>query len=156
MSRRFATFVLMGALPLQAMAQDSAPVASGTSFLGELASIVLPLAFIILGLYGVLRLVRRRYGMTGQDAPLSVVQILPLGPRERLVLIRARGGRVLAVGVSAQMVRLVTELDADELQLPSIPDPSASSDAGANAANEGKTMASAPLNPRDLLSRFRK
>lgn len=143
-------------LPVGARAQEAAQAASGTSFLGELVSIVLPLAFIILGLFGVLHLVRRRYGMTGQDAPMSVVQILPLGPRERLVLVRARGGRVLAVGVSAQMVRLVAELDADELQLPPVPDPVATGDVAVNEANGGETMASKPLNPRDLLNRFRK
>ena len=77
--------------------------------------IVLPLVLIIVVLLAVLYLVRRRFGLTGQDAPLSVLQILPLGPRERLVLVRSRSGRIFTVGVAAQSVTLVTHLDAADL-----------------------------------------
>lgn len=89
------------------------------SFFGELLSIVVPLVFIILGLLAVLHFARRRYGLTGQDAPMSVVQVLPLGPRERIVLVKTRSGRVFAVGVAAQSVNLITDLDpADLLPVP--------------------------------------
>lgn len=93
-----------------------APVAS--SLAGELLAIVLPLAFIIAGLLVVLRLVRKRYGLTGPDAPLSILQILPLGPRERLVLVKSRSGRVFTIGVAAQTVSYITELDADDVAIP--------------------------------------
>jgi flagellar protein FliO/FliZ len=86
-----------------------------SSFGAELLAILLPLAFIIVGLLVVLRLLRRRYGLTGPDAPLSILQILPLGPRERLVLVKLRSGRVFTVGVSAQSVNFVTELAAEDL-----------------------------------------
>ena len=81
-------------------------------------AIVIPLVLIIVGLVFLLRLVRRRYGLSGGDAPLSVLQILPLGPRERLVLVKSRAGRVFAVGVGAQSVTFVTDLDAEDLQSP--------------------------------------
>ena len=45
----------------------------------------------------------------------AVVQILPVGPRERVVLVRSRAGRVLAVGVSGHSVNLITELDAADI-----------------------------------------
>ena len=90
-------------------------VPADSSFGAELLAILLPLAFIIVGLLVVLRLLRRRYGLTGPDAPLSILQILPLGPRERLVLVKLRSGRVFTVGVSAQSVNFVTDLDADDL-----------------------------------------
>lgn len=85
------------------------------SFIGEIMSIVLPLAFIILVLVAVLHFARRRYGMTAQDAPLSVLQILPMGPRERVILLKTRGGRLLVVGVAAHGVNLITELDPGDV-----------------------------------------
>lgn len=104
----------LAALP--AHAQQAAQEAGSGTFFGELLSIVVPLVLIILVLVAALHLARRRYGMTGQDAPLSVVQILPLGPRERIVLIKSRSGRVFAVGVAAQAVTLITDLDPADLE----------------------------------------
>jgi flagellar biogenesis protein FliO len=98
-----------------AFAQQPAQTTESVSFIGELVSIVLPLAFIILVLVAVLHFARRRYGTTGHDAPLSVVQIVPLGPRERIVLLKTRTGRLFAVGVAAQSVNLITDLDPAEL-----------------------------------------
>lgn len=105
---------------MSAEAVPDAPVAS--SFAVELLAIVLPLAFIIAGLLVVLRLVRRRYGLTGPDAPLSILQILPLGPRERLVLVKSRSGRVFTVGVAAQNVSFITDLDAADIASPGKPE----------------------------------
>ncbi len=99
-------------------AQNAATPAPASSFFGELVSIVLPLSFIILGLFLVLHFARRRYGLSGQGVALSVVQVLPLGPRERLVLVKTRSGRVLAVGVSSQTVNLVAELDPSDVPSP--------------------------------------
>ncbi|WP_407353233.1 FliO/MopB family protein [Luteimonas sp. R10] len=91
------------------------PVAAAPSALRELLGIVLPLAFVIFALFLVWRLARRRYGLAGKDAPLSVLQILPVGPRERVVLLRTRAGRAFAIGVSAQSVNLITALEQDDI-----------------------------------------
>jgi flagellar protein FliO/FliZ len=98
----------------------AAPAAAApkSSFVGELLAILVPLALIIVALLLVLRLARRRYGLTGQDAPLSILQILPVGPRERIVLVRARSGRVFTIGVGAQSVRFITNLDPVDLAPP--------------------------------------
>ncbi|MCD9007295.1 flagellar biosynthetic protein FliO [Luteimonas sp. XNQY3] len=88
------------------------------SFVGELLAIVIPLVLIIAGLLFLLRLVRRRYGLSGTDAPLTVLQILPVGPRERVVLVKSRAGRVFAIGVGAQAVTFITDLDNDDLEAP--------------------------------------
>lgn len=111
-----AILLLTSGTAISAEAVTDAPVAS--SLAGELLAIVLPLAFIIAGLLVVLRLVRKRYGLTGPDAPLSILQILPLGPRERLVLVKSRSGRVFTVGVAAQTVSYITELDAADVASP--------------------------------------
>jgi len=123
-----ASFIVFVTAPVAAQAQPAG--AEPASFFGELLSIVVPLAFIILVLIAVLHLARRRYGISGQDAPLSVVQVLALGPRERIVLVRTRTGRVFAVGVGGQSVNLLTDLDPAEL----IPKTPPDTDPGAIAA----------------------
>lgn len=125
-------------------AQAAAEAAGSGTFFGELVSILVPLVLIILVLLAGLHLARRRYGMTGQDAPLSVVQILPLGPRERIVLLRTRAGRVFAVGVAAQSVSLVTELEASDLA------PSSEASQPAAAPLRRPTLFGKPLIRRDF------
>lgn len=95
----------------------TAPAAPAPSYVRELLGIVVPLAFMIIALLLVLRLLRRRYGLTGSDTPLSVLQILPVGPRERVVLLRTRAGRILAIGVSAQSVNLISRLEQDDVAI---------------------------------------
>jgi len=97
-----------------AAAAPAMPAPPG-SYLWELMAILLPLAFIIVCLLVLLRFLRRRFGLSGHDAPLSVVQVLPVGPRERIVVVRSRAGRAFAVGVSANAVTLVSTLDSDDL-----------------------------------------
>ena len=118
MSKRILTAItailsLASGTAMSAEAVSEAPATSSVA--GELLAILLPLAFIIAGLLVVLRLVRRRYKLTGADAPLSILQILPLGPRERLVLVKSRSGRVFTIGVGAQSVNFITDLDAADL-----------------------------------------
>lgn len=101
---------LLFAPAVAAQAEAEAP-----SFAGELLAIVVPLALVVAALMVLLKLARRRFRLTGQDAPLSVLQILPVGPRERLVLVKARSGRVFAIGVGAQTVTFITDIDPEEL-----------------------------------------
>lgn len=101
-----------------AFAAVPATVQARPSFVGELLAIVLPLAVVIAGLVAVLHFARRRYRLTGRDASLSIVQVLPVGPRERIVLVRTRAGRVFAVGVSAQSLNLITRLEPDDIVTP--------------------------------------
>ncbi|KLJ00564.1 flagellar biosynthetic protein FliO [Luteimonas sp. FCS-9] len=103
------------ASPLPGWAAATPPAVANDSFVGEMLAIVLPLVFIIAGLLFLLRLLRRRYGLSGGETPLTVVQILPVGPRERLVVVRSRAGRAFAIGVGAQSVTFVTDLDVDDL-----------------------------------------
>lgn len=86
-----------------------------TSFAGELLGLVVPLVLIIVVLFAVLYVARRRFGLTGKDTPLSIVQILPVGPRERVVLVKSRAGRVFVIGVGGQNVNLITHLEPDDL-----------------------------------------
>ncbi len=113
--------VLLACAPLVTLAAaDAQPEAPG-SIAGEVLGILLPLALIIVALVAVLYLVRRRFGLTGQDAPLSILQILPVGSRERIVLVKSRSGRVFVVGVGAQTVNLITNLEQSDLEPAPVP-----------------------------------
>ena len=114
---------LLAGAPLAALAA-AAPAATQPapdSIAGEVIGILLPLALVIIALVAVLYLVRRRFGLTGQDAPLSILQILPVGSRERIVVVKSRSGRVFAVGVGAQTVTLITNLEQSDIEPVSIP-----------------------------------
>ena len=114
---RFATAIAIAITAAAGTAFAAAPEAAmpSPSYVRELLGILVPLAFMIVALLLVLRLLRRRYGMTGSGAHLSVLQILPVGPRERVVLLKTRAGRILAIGVSAQSVNLITRLEQDDV-----------------------------------------
>lgn len=114
---RFATAIAIALTAAAGTAFAAAPEAAmpSPSYVRELLGILVPLGFMIVALLLVLRLLRRRYGMTGSGAHLSVLQILPVGPRERVVLLKTRAGRILAIGVSAQSVNLITRLEQDDV-----------------------------------------
>jgi flagellar biogenesis protein FliO len=109
---------LFAGAPLAALAAvaPAATQPAPDSIAGEVIGILLPLALVIIALVAVLYLVRRRFGLTGQDAPLSILQILPVGSRERIVVVKSRSGRVFAVGVGAQTVTLITNLEQSDLE----------------------------------------
>lgn len=111
------------------------------SLLGELVAILVPLALVVLLLLAILFLVRRRFGLSSRDAPVSVLQILPLGPRERMVLVKTRAGRVLALGVSAQAVSFLTELSGQDVAVPADDSDAAAQENPAPMANPHWAMA---------------
>lgn len=91
------------------------PAAASGSFLWDLVAVVVPLLLVIAGLFAVLYFARRRYKLTGRDAALSIVQVLPVGPRERVVVLRTRADRVFAIGVGPQSLNLIAELDTADI-----------------------------------------
>ncbi len=97
------------------------PAAAPVSVAGEVLGIVLPVALIIAALLAVLFVVRRRFGLSRGDAPLSILQILPVGSRERIVVVKSRSGRVFAVGVSGQSVNFITNLERSDIEPPAAP-----------------------------------
>lgn len=121
--RTFLPGLASASLPLPAL--STTPAASGgTDVVGDVIAVLVPLLLVIGVLVAVLYHARRRYRLTGPGAALSVVQILPVGPRERVVVVRTRNDRYLAVGVGAQTLSLIAELDPRDVAL----DPPARSD----------------------------
>lgn len=90
---------------------------AATGVLADVVAVLVPVLLIIAVLVAVLYYARRRYRLTGSGAALSVVQILPVGPRERVVVVRTRNDRYLAVGVGAQALSLIAELDPRDVAL---------------------------------------
>lgn len=98
-------------------AHAAVPAAEGGSIAADVVAVLIPLLLVIAVLVAVLFYARRRYRLTGAGAALSVVQILPVGPRERVVVVRTRNDRYLAVGVGAQALSLIAELDPLDVAL---------------------------------------
>ncbi|QOW20342.1 flagellar biosynthetic protein FliO [Lysobacter ciconiae] len=101
-------------------AAAGAPVVASGSLVWDLVAVVVPLLLVIAGLVAVLFFARRRYRLTGRDAALSIVQVLPVGPRERVVVLRTRADRVFAIGVGAQSLTLIAELDAADVAVDAV------------------------------------
>ncbi len=111
----WAPWAAFAAAPAAPASAAPAAAAQPPSLLFEFAAILLPVAVVLGGLVAVLYVLRKRHGLTARDAPLSVLQILPIGPRERIVVLRTRSGRALAVGVGGQSLSLIAELDPDDI-----------------------------------------
>lgn len=118
---------LASTVPLSAAAQAQAATSpAAPSLAGEFLAILVPLVVIIGALLLVLRMARRRYGLVGAEAPLTVVQVLAVGPRERVVVLRTRAGKAFAIGVGAQSINLIAPLDAADIAVPEPADDAAS------------------------------
>lgn len=102
--------------------------ASHASVFSGLMPLLVGMGVVVLVLGGLLWLVRRRFGPTGPARiDCSVVGALALGPRERLVVVRVEGKRLL-VGVTNNAIGLLCELPENAAT------PSASAPAGFGTA----------------------
>ncbi len=88
--KRLALATLPGALAAQAQA------ATPTVGMADLSGVVLSLVLVIGFIFAAAWVVRRMpLGLGRSNGPLKVLAALPLGPRERLVLVEARGEELL-------------------------------------------------------------
>lgn len=93
------------------------------SVFGGLLPLLIGMGVVVLVLGGVLWLVRRRFGPTGASKiDCSMVGALAVGPRERLVVVRIEGKRLL-LGVTGSAIGLLCELPANPASSPSAPAP---------------------------------
>jgi flagellar protein FliO/FliZ len=78
-----------------ALVADKAMAAPGVA-IGDLSSVILSLALVIGFIFAAAWVVRRMpMGLGKSNGPLKVLAALPLGPKERLVLVEARGEELL-------------------------------------------------------------
>lgn len=105
---------------------------SHASVFSGLMPLLVGMGAVVLVLGGLLWLVRRRFGPTGPTKiDCSVVGGLAVGPRERLVVVRVEGKRLL-LGVTGSAIGLLCELP-DVAASPSTPAPAGFSAALAQA-----------------------
>jgi flagellar protein FliO/FliZ len=78
------------------LAAEAAQAATPTVGMADLSGVVLSLALVVAFIFAAAWVVRRMpLGIGRGNGPLKVLAALPLGPRERLVLIEARGEELL-------------------------------------------------------------
>lgn len=95
---------------------------SHASVFGGLMPLLVGMGVVVLMLGGLLWLVRRRFGPTGSaKIDCSVMGALALGPRERLVMVRVEGKRLL-LGVTNNAIGVLCELP-ENAAAPSAPAP---------------------------------
>jgi flagellar protein FliO/FliZ len=77
-------------------AAEAASAATPTVGMADLSGVVLSLALVVGFIFAAAWVVRRMpLGIGRSNGPLKVLAALPLGPRERLVLVEARGEELL-------------------------------------------------------------
>ncbi len=104
---------VLGALaPSVARAASDGAAAAGVSAVRLLASLAVVVALVYVVAWALRRAGRHRVGASGRM--MEVVDVLPLGPNSRLVVVRV-GERTLVVGAGDHAVTPVTELDAGEI-----------------------------------------
>jgi flagellar protein FliO/FliZ len=77
-------------------AEAGAQAAAPTIGMADLSGVVLSLALVVGFIFAAAWVVRRMpLGLGRGNGPLKILAALPLGPRERLVLVEARGEELL-------------------------------------------------------------
>jgi flagellar biosynthetic protein FliO len=96
--------------------------AGGAELWSSLLVTLLALAFVLALAWLLLRLLKRATTLRGADGqvPWQVVQALPLGGRERLVIVR-RGAREYVLGVTPASVSLIDQRAPGDAERPAPP-----------------------------------
>lgn len=98
-----ATLAGMPAAPVFADAGEPAGAASA------LSSLLLPLGLLVAAAaFATFLLTRWKGSVIRREGPLQLIQLLPLGPRERLALVKA-GDRYLVVGITPNGISRIAE-----------------------------------------------
>ena len=99
------------------MAPQAASAAQTGPGVGGIWEVALGLALVVVVIFAIAWAMRRMVpGVGGGTGMLRVIAALPLGPRERLLLVEA-GGKQLLLGVTAQQVNTLHCFD-EPLALP--------------------------------------
>ena len=107
---RFCATSLLAGTSAAALAQDAAP---GRPFL----SLLLPLLVVLGSLLAALVWLNRSRGLYKNEGPLKVVQVLPVSPRERIVVLETQS-KLMVIGVATGRVTLLSMLDSTESKHP--------------------------------------
>jgi len=96
--------------------QSSVIAADSVSFGQQLLGLLLPLLLVIGLLIGTLVLLQRRYQTGKLDGPLTIAQVLPVGAKQRIIVLQ-EDSRSFAVGVTSESIHFLTELSNTETKV---------------------------------------
>ncbi|MGX9417242.1 flagellar biosynthetic protein FliO [Vibrio sp. RC27] len=97
-------WMIIGLLPLPAMAASTAPQFDIAASFGALILVIVFILFLAW------MLKKMRLPMLGAQSDLSVVRQLPVGTKERVMVIQA-GEEQFLVGVTTQSIQLISKLE---------------------------------------------
>jgi flagellar protein FliO/FliZ len=121
-AKRIVLASVLQALAVSAFGDTPAATASDD---GAVYSLVLSLILILGAAAAATFLLRRWRGSIGRtNGPLQLIHVVPLGPRERLALVKV-GAKYLIVGITPASVTKISEVDKMEIgdSAPPVPSP---------------------------------
>jgi flagellar protein FliO/FliZ len=102
---------------------DAAFAAPGVG-MADLSAVIMSLALVIGFIFAAAWAVRRMpFGIARGDGPLKVLAALPLGPKERLLLVEARGEEILIAVSPAGVFNVGAAKTSAASTRPSSPEP---------------------------------
>lgn len=115
---RVARVAMLGLmLPAVGWSQADTPIVADAGS-GSMLAVLLPVMAVLGTLLAALVFVNRKRGLFNTDGPLRIVQVLSVGPRERVMVLSA-GNDTLVIGVTTGQITLLSVLDpsvvADEV-----------------------------------------
>jgi flagellar protein FliO/FliZ len=126
----------------QTQVQPAAADTTGPGLTGSIATTLIALIVVLALAWLTLRLLKRvQQGRPGEEGELKFVRSLPLGPKERVVLIAHRDKEYL-LGVTAAGISLIARLEDDAS--PAIRSPEAGLQAGKEEPKLSRTPAAGP------------
>ena len=112
MSRRIPVYFLMAAMALPVAAAESVPTAIGPGIsLGQIGEVIAGLCVVLAAFAGMALLMRRMPGLrSGRGTAMRVVDGLPIGARDRVLLLEVGATRLL-LGVSPGRIQCLHVFD---------------------------------------------
>lgn len=95
---------------VQAAADATTAEPSGNN---ALIALVVPLLTVVFALAALWWMLRRYGGRNGSAGPARIVQVLAVGPRERVLVVECDSRRFL-LGITQSTISLLTELGAED------------------------------------------
>ena len=100
------------------MQESSAPTLPDTFPIGDIANVGISLAVIVVAIIAIGWIYSRMQGMRGpRGQVMQVLATQPLGPKERVLLVRI-AGKQLVLGVTATQMQTLLVLDGNDTPAP--------------------------------------
>lgn len=96
-----------------AVAVDSVPAPVSVPPGGSVLGLIVPLLTVAFALVALWWIMRRNSGRSGAAGPLRIVQVLAVGPRERVIVVDHASRRFM-LGVTPSTINVLADLDGKD------------------------------------------